>query len=456
MSNSQHLQLVDSETVTVGRRPPHDPLVESEVVSACLTSADARSVARHLLSADDFHLDDLRLIWGALVACDDEGELAGASGEDAVVLVAQRLRADELIYRAGGARRLGEVLGAAPARAQHDRLCRKLVDLRRLRQALAIVHQLANDGYTAVATHDPQRWLQEAASALQSVADDAPAVGVGTADTAALEAVEWARRAHAGDRAVLGLRLPWREVQNKTEGLFFGETLVLTARTGGGKTLCSGEIAQYVAEHSRHAAGVWSLEMPKRQLMSRMGVARARISAHALRGGRLSDDSLVAYEAALEELRKMPLFFDEHRPRMGWRSVTSILATMSRYRQMCPRKFGRPLGVMVLDFVQKIDFSDVAPKKSREYQMNMGSDLLVREAERQNIALVMLCQTNEDGQIRESKAVAHHAHSHWHLEITRQRGGEWRATIQIRKARHGSTGRVDVGYDPVSVRFFDE
>ena len=196
--------------------------------------------------------------------------------------------------------------------------------------------------------------------------------------------------------------------------------------------------------------------MPKKQLVSRMACSDSEVSAYALRAGRLNAKDLLSYRAALADLKDLPLFFDEFRPRRGWRTVESILSTMNRYVQTCERVMGRPLGLMVLDFIQKLDCSGVVSRRAnRELQLNVASDMLVREAERLGIALVILCQTNEDGQIRESKAVTHHVHAWWKLEISKDRFKNWHGQISIPKARHGSTGNVEFNYDPQSVRFFD-
>lgn len=455
-----HLRLVvDNDGGSSRDRPrvhvsQNDELAEAEVISAMLMNAEGRAVAKHMLTPQCFYHDDLRHIFIAIVSCDDDGALG--QPEDAVVTVVGWLRDREVIQRVGGARRIGELLDSVPATAQVERLCRRLIDLRRLRRVAKLVHRVGAEVYTREASHDPQKWLQDVASAFQHIADDAPEVEIATAGSAVEDADAWVMRAHSGDKSALGLELPLKELQKKTTGLYLGETLVITAKTGGGKTLLAGTISKHVAKETMFAAGWWSLEMPKRQLISRMACADAEVSAHALRAGRLNDEDLLKYRMALHELKALPLFFDEHRPRRGWRTVESVLSTMNRYKQSCEQKLGRPLGLMVLDFVQLLDCSGVASRRAnREQQLNLASYLLVREAERLGIALILLCQTNEDGQIREAKSVSHHAHAWWRLTISKDRFKNWNGSTQIQKARHGGTGKVDFGYDPQSVRFHD-
>lgn len=439
-----------------GRVPPNDIEAEAVILSGMMFSAAQRAIALWSLTPESFYSDNHRLIFGAIKALDEAGELEGEQHEGAVVQVASWLRKRELIQRAGGANYLGELLNA-PATGRMETLCRTVADLHRLRRAIAIVQKAAAEGYGPEALANPERWVRDVGAALTVIADDSIHTAAGGAKEAAAEAYIHTQKAHdPEDVTARGLEIPIAAIQKHTSGLYLGETLAITARSGGGKTLLAGQLIEAVAAGGDFAAGMWSLEMPKRQIVSRLAIARARLSAHAHRAGRLPPDELAEYNAALDELAALPMFFDEHKPRMGWRTVESILSTMRRYHLEAPKRYGKPLGLMVLDFVQKLDCSGVADgRATREYQLNIASDMLVRTAEEIGIALVLLCQTNDDGAIRESKAVTHHVHSWWKLTTRKEAVGEWYGEIDIPKARHGGVGSVPFAFDPRSPRFHD-
>lgn len=454
-----HLRLVGDGGTSSDRPvriPPNDLASEAVLLGSMIMDRRHRATIRHMVTADTLYGADNRIVYRAVCELDDRNELDG-DPDVAIVVLAGHLRDRQLIQRAGGARRLGELVSATAATSQVETLCRRVIDSQRLRRAIQATALANSEAYGAVAHADPQGWLQDVATALQQISDDGQSAGIATANDAVAEAVAHVERSHADDGAAeRGMDLPWLEMTAQTCGLFLGESVAVTAKTGGGKSLLAGHVAEYVAETSGRAVGIWSLEMPRRQLISRMAVSRSCVSAHALRQGRLNESEMVRYRMALDELRSLPLFFDEWRPRRGWRTVESILATMARYAQQCPAQFGKPLGLMILDFIQKLDCSGVADRRaSRENQLNIASDMIVREAERLNIALIMLGQTNEDGDIREAKSIAHHCHAWWKLEIKKQRAGNWTGEIHIAKQRHGAGGRVSFGFDPHCIRFHD-
>lgn len=456
-----HLRLVQGDGGTSrdrherGRVPPNDLAGERVILAGMMTSKAQRATASYMLKPESFYGDNHRLIFEAIRSLDDAGTF-DSSDDVPVVLVAGWLRDRELIERAGRVAYLGELVGEVPMVVQFEEVCVRVVNLARLRRAVSALQRAAAEGYGTDAARDPERFLQVALQALEAIVDDTPAAEIATAEDACIEEVAHVTKAHADDgHALRGLRLPLRELHIKTGGIFLGESTCITAATGGGKTLLAGTVAEFIAEHSMYAAGIWSLEMPKRQLVSRMALARSRVNAYAYRGGRLNDVDLAAYNLALQKIRDLPLFFDEHVPRRGWRTIESILSSLHRYAARVPEKLGKPLGLMVLDFMQKVDCSGLAPKKSREYQLNIASDMLVRALERLNVAGIILCQTNEDGQIRESKAVAHHCHGWWKLEIGKNRAGEHTGTVRLGKARHGGKGIVSFPFDAPCVRFHD-
>jgi replicative DNA helicase len=350
--------------------------------------------------------------------------------------------------------------------ALYEAACRKLMHLSRLRVLGTALRVASAEVFDAgrLASNDYD-WPRDVWSRIGAIVEDLPSEGWTTAAEASAQAMEHTRRAH--DHTILGARgltLPWPTLQKHTGGLFLGETYVITAETGGGKTLLAGELAAHIAETSGFAAGVWSLEMPPGQLMSRLAVRRARINATDHRNGVLDAEAQSKHLGAMSQLAQLPMFFDGKRPRTGQRSITSILATMQHYARKAPMPvdkggYGRPLGVMVLDYAQKVDMSAAAPHENREQQLNRGSDMLKRAAEELNVALVLICQENKEGKIRDAAAVEFHIENRWRLKINARPSanpmdrGLHPATIDIGKARHGAKGRVPMWFDPHSVGF---
>ena len=74
-----------------------------------------------------------------------------------------------------------------------------------------------------------------------------------------------------------------------TGGLHGGELIILAARPSMGKTAFALNIAQHVALHSsKQTVAVFSLEMSKESLLTRMLCAAARVDSQRFRAGYLN------------------------------------------------------------------------------------------------------------------------------------------------------------------------
>ena len=74
-----------------------------------------------------------------------------------------------------------------------------------------------------------------------------------------------------------------------TSGLQKGDLIIVAARPSMGKTSFCLNIAQHAALRAGETVGIFSLEMSKEQLVLRLLCADARIDAHRLRTGNLSE-----------------------------------------------------------------------------------------------------------------------------------------------------------------------
>ena len=70
-----------------------------------------------------------------------------------------------------------------------------------------------------------------------------------------------------------------------TGGLHAGELIILAARPSMGKTALALNIAQHVATRLNQTVAIFSLEMSKESLLTRMLCASARVDSQRFRAG---------------------------------------------------------------------------------------------------------------------------------------------------------------------------
>ena len=98
-----------------------------------------------------------------------------------------------------------------------------------------------------------------------------------------------------------------------TGGLREGELIILAARPAMGKTAFALNIAQHVTSNPKNpkAVAVFSLEMSKESLLTRMVCAAARVDQQRFRAGYLNHDERHALQEALFKIVESPLYLDD-------------------------------------------------------------------------------------------------------------------------------------------------
>ena len=88
-------------------------------------------------------------------------------------------------------------------------------------------------------------------------------------------------------KRIKGISTGFVKLDEMTGGLHAGELFILAARPSMGKTALALNIAQHVASNSKQTVAVFSLEMSKESLLTRMFCSAARVDSQRFRAGYL-------------------------------------------------------------------------------------------------------------------------------------------------------------------------
>ena len=194
--------------------------------------------------------------------------------------------------------------------------------------------------------------------------------------------------------SVTGLATHFVDVDKILAGLQRSDLLILAARPAMGKTALALNIAQNIAVKSGVGVGVFSLEMSRGQLATRMLCAQARVDAGRVRTGMLSrDEDWPRLEEASELLYHAPLWIDD-----------SPGITVSQVRARARRLVAEHgnLGLIVVDYLQLMSGGGDA-KVPREQQISAISRGLKGLAKELDIPILALSQLNRGVETRSDK-----------------------------------------------------
>lgn len=197
----------------------------------------------------------------------------------------------------------------------------------------------------------------------------------------------------------------FRALDKMTSGGFGQSHLIIVAGpTSAGKTTLATNILTNIAE-SGVGCGAFSLEMSTRELVLRMG---------------LSAQNLGCGEDPLSKIEGLPVWITD-RPD---RTIESIRGAI----RLMVLRYG--IKVIMVDYLQLI--TPTNPKDNRERQVAECSRQLKIAAKESNVVLLALSQVNEEGRMRESRAVEQDADAILHI-VT----GQGRHYLWLSKNRHG-------------------
>ena len=191
-------------------------------------------------------------------------------------------------------------------------------------------------------------------------------------------------REHAekgGSAGITGLSTGYYELDEITSGLQRTDLIIVAARPSMGKTALCLNLAQNAALNSNAIVAVFSLEMSKEQLVTRMLSSEARVNAHRFRTGHLMTKEWEKLAEAIGVLSDARLFIDDT-------PGISVLEMRAKCRRLAAEQKG--LDLVVVDYLQLM--SGGKRTESRQHEVSQISRELKAIANELNVPVLALSQ----------------------------------------------------------------
>ena len=252
-------------------------------------------------------------------------------------------------------------------------------------------------------------------------------------------------------KRIKGLSTGYLKLDEMTGGLHAGELFVLAARPAMGKTALALNIAQHVATNPVNPAtvAVFSLEMSRESLLTRMICAGARVDQQKFRAGYLNQEERRRLQKAAAELVKAPLYIDDT-------AGTHMMDIHSKLRRL---KAEQGLGLVVIDYLQLMSGRGRFENRNAEISsITRGMKLLAKELKVPILALSQLSRAPETrpgdhrpqiSDLRESGSIEQDADLVAFIfreEVYKPDREDLKglAELLLQKQRNGPTGRVNL------------
>ena len=259
-------------------------------------------------------------------------------------------------------------------------------------------------------------------------------------------------------KRIKGISTGFAKLDEMTGGMHGGDLCIIAARPSMGKTALALNIAQHVSLKLQQTVAVFSLEMSKESLLTRMLCAAARVDSQKFRNGYLNKEERDKLNRALHQLVEAPLFIDD----------TAGIHIMDMHAKLRRLQQEHKLGLVIVDYLQLMTAPGRHENRNQEVStLSRGMKLLAKELNVPMLVLSQLSRAVETRQgdhrpqlsdLRESGSIEQDAdlvgfifrEEVYHREREDLRG---LAELIVAKQRNGPVGTVNLVYLHAQTKF---
>lgn len=437
--------------MTDKQAPPHDEAAEQAVLGSMLLSKDCIADVVRVMAREDFYRHDHQVIFDAAL------KLFASGGAVDGITVAAALTDSGDLHRVGGVPYLHTLMEKVPTVASATYYARIVNDRAAQRRLIEVGTRITQLGYGAT---DGRTMGEIVSLAQQAVYDMTIDHQVGDFDVLAdLLTPTIDEIASAGTRAQAGVTTGFIDLDRLLNGLHPGQLIIVAGRPGLGKsTVGAGDFVRACSIRAGHASAVFSLEMSKVEMVTRLLSAEARVPLHQLRSGQLHEDEWDRITRRIKEISEAPIFFDDT-PSM---TIMDIHAKARRLKQQ------HDLRLIVVDYLQLMSSPSRTQSRQQEVSdLSRGLKLLSKEIgcpvvavsqlnrgpEQRTDKRPLMSDLRESGSLEQDADVIILLHRDDYYDPESPRAGE--ADFIVAKHRNGPTDTITVAAQLHLSRFVD-
>ncbi len=428
----------------VGRVPPQNIEAEQALLGGLLVDPEAMNKVVDVVSPEDFYREGHGKIYGFMLDLYERGEAAD------ILTVSSLARDRGMLDRIGGLTYLNTLVDLMPSSANIIQYAKMVREKSLMRYLMNAATQIIEMGQEAELNVDS--YIDESEKLIFEVSENKLKPSFYAMKDIVLENVQTIKRLFEKKQSVTGVSTGFTDIDRMTSGLQPSDLIIVAGRPSMGKTAFCLNIAQNVGRNNEAIipVGIFSLEMSKEQLVTRLLSSESEIEHTKLRTGTLSASELPILFKAANRLKDAAIFIDDS-------PSLSILELRARARRL---KKEHGLGLIIVDYLQLMRGRTSIERREQEIsEISRFLKALAKEIHVPVIAISQLNRRVEDrddrrprlSDLRESGAIEQDADLIMFIyrdEVYNKDRAENKgiAEILIEKQRNGPTGKVEVAF----------
>lgn len=369
----------------LGRQAPHSASAEQAVIGSMLIDTRCIPDVIERLKGAEFYIQQNRDIFETIYAMFSYGQTI----DPITVLDQMKTRG---VFRETSTAYIAELMRITPTAAnvlEYATIVSDRALLRNLATAADEINTLVYEG-----TGEAENMLEAAERKIYALRQDRVVGGLVPISTVVQTVYSNLSEAASSGQKIPGLSTGLNDLDRYILGLNKGELILIAARPGMGKTSIALNIAMNVAKKSGKTVAVFSLEMSREQLVSRLLAGEGLVPSQNLLTGQLNSDEWKRIAAAAQVLSATDMRIDDN-PML---SVSDMNAQCRRISN---------LGLVVIDYLQLMQSAGGDSRKyageNRQQVVSDISRMLKIMAKELNVPVICLSQLSRASEGRPNK-----------------------------------------------------
>ncbi len=428
--------------------PPQSLEAEAAVLGSMLLDHDAIGQAIELLNASHFYKEAHKKIFSAIIKLFDENNAVD------LITVIEELRKTSSLDEVGGPAYITGLASGVPTSANIVHYTKIVKEKMLLRNLISAATQIVSECYDP--TQEVDLLVDKAEQAIFNVSSKKVESRFTPLREVIKGSIETIDTLYQRKENITGLATGFRDFDMKTAGLQTSDLIVIAGRPSMGKSALALCITEHVGVIEKQPVAFFSLEMSKEQLVQRMLCSHARVDAHKVWTGFLSQADWPRLVSAAGKLSEAPIYIDDS-------PGISVLELRAKARRM---KAQFDIKLIVLDYLQLMQGPANSESRQQEIsEISRSLKALARELRVPLIAISQLSRAVEQrsdrrpqlSDLRESGAIEQDADlvvlllREEYYNPTEENKGV--AEVIIAKQRNGPVGSLNLAFLGEYMRF---
>ncbi|MGN0622907.1 MAG: replicative DNA helicase [Oscillospiraceae bacterium] len=424
----------------LGRELPYSLEAEQAVLGGVLLDPSVLPKVIEILRPDYFYRPQHQQLFAIMMRM-----FTTSQTEDIITVIDEAVTMGVFETSAMAKAYLTGMMEGVPSTANIESYCKIIEEKYHIRALVNVANEIietANDGSV-----DAQTMLDSAEQKIFDIRQGNEVQGLTRIDSVIIDAYAHLQEISGPDAEKhLGAKTGFSQLDAITTGLNKSDLIILAARPAMGKSAFALNIAVNTCKRTMKEVVIFSLEMGKEQMVTRMLSSESLVNNTCLRSGKIEPDDWAKLAAGTETLAKLPIYLDDG----AGINVPQMKAKLRRMRN---------LGLVVIDYLQLMSSPNKHTSRVNEVsEITRQLKLMAKELNVPVIALSQLSRSSEKrddkrpmlSDLRESGSIEQDADIIMFLYrdayYDKENADQSVAECIVAKNRHGTTDTVKLGW----------